>query len=196
MSLFGPLMECCSNRRNNDEEGRHLGDRGQLSEKMRRGIAVDMYQRGKHDFQRKETKHQPEFSAIGSHSPRLSNLQDSPRIQDLQMHSPRDNVGVGIIFDAGTDGKGPDGIGLCVNGLSPDGPADQCKSIHIGDVLVEIDGVDVQGKTAGEISSLILGRPGSSVHLKFFSRGRFDRPYHVTMERKRTVNRRLKLPHD
>ena len=33
-------------------------------------------------------------------------------------------VGIGIIFDVGKTGAGPEGDGLVVNGLAPSGPAD------------------------------------------------------------------------
>ena len=58
-------------------------------------------------------------------------------------------MGIGIIFDAGETGAGPDGDGLVVNGLAPNGPADRCAKIVLGDLLCTVDGMDVKGIAAG-----------------------------------------------
>jgi C-terminal processing protease CtpA/Prc len=44
-------------------------------------------------------------------------------------------------------------------------PADECKRIHVGDVLLRVDGVDVVGKEASAIEKLIAGPYGSPVSL-------------------------------
>ena len=44
-------------------------------------------------------------------------------------------------------------------------PADDCKRIHVGDVLLRVDGVDVVGKEASAIEKLIAGPYGSPVSL-------------------------------
>ena len=58
-------------------------------------------------------------------------------------------VGIGIIFDAGESGAGPDGDGLVVNGLAPGGPAERSGKIVLGDLLCTVDGMDVKGIAAG-----------------------------------------------
>ena len=58
-------------------------------------------------------------------------------------------VGIGIIFDAGESGAGPDGDGLVVNGLAPSGPAARSGKIMLGDILCTVDGMDVKGISAG-----------------------------------------------
>lgn len=58
-------------------------------------------------------------------------------------------VGIGIIFDAGESGAGPEGDGLVVNGLAPTGPAARSGKIMLGDLLCTVDGMDVKGIAAG-----------------------------------------------
>lgn len=66
-------------------------------------------------------------------------------------------VGIGIIFDAGESGAGPDGDGLVVNGLAPGGPAERSGKIVLGDLLCTVDGMDVKGIAAGMyVQTLVL----------------------------------------
>jgi C-terminal processing protease CtpA/Prc len=44
-------------------------------------------------------------------------------------------------------------------------PADECKRIHPGDLLLGVDGVDVTGKEALAVESMIMGPYGSPVGL-------------------------------
>jgi len=92
-------------------------------------------------------------------------------------------VGIGIIFDAGETGAGPDGDGLVVNGLAPNGPADRCAKIVLGDLLCTVDGMDVKGIAAADMSGLILGPPGSKVVLGFQADTVPPRHYEVILYR-------------
>mmetsp|Transcript_41598 Transcript_41598/g.131091 ORF Transcript_41598/g.131091 Transcript_41598/m.131091 type:complete len:150 (-) Transcript_41598:929-1378(-) len=69
-------------------------------------------------------------------------------------------AGVGITFETGRNG-------LKVTGCHPEGPAAKCKMIFPGDVLVQVDGVDVSPMRLQEVGALILGSEGSTVSLGF-----------------------------
>mmetsp|Transcript_69678 Transcript_69678/g.145294 ORF Transcript_69678/g.145294 Transcript_69678/m.145294 type:complete len:177 (-) Transcript_69678:262-792(-) len=84
-------------------------------------------------------------------------------------HMSQQLVGVGIVFDAGESGRGPGGDGLRVSGLTPKGSAETSKRIRMHDRLAMVDGQDVRTWSARDISPVILGRPGTSVTLGFFS---------------------------
>jgi hypothetical protein len=75
--------------------------------------------------------------------------------------------GIGIAFQAGNrvNGEG----GLIVASLVVDGPADRSGQVHVGDILESIDDRDIRQLNPENLSSLILGPPGSKVFLGFSS---------------------------
>jgi hypothetical protein len=70
-------------------------------------------------------------------------------------------VGVGIIFRSDSSGA------LYVRQLQHGGPAERCGQIHIGDCIVEVNGVDVFRKPISSFTKLMLGPPGTNVTLGF-----------------------------
>ena len=68
-------------------------------------------------------------------------------------------VGVGIIFRSDSSGT------LFVRQLQPGGPAEQCGQVHIGDAIVEVNGIDVFRKPISSFTKLMLGPPGTIVTL-------------------------------
>jgi hypothetical protein len=92
-----------------------------------------------------------------------SNRPDSVVRSDSSMASSRDTpekvVGVGIVFNV--DEKG----GLRVKYLLPGGPAALSQEIMVGDVLCEIDGLDVYRKSVDEIQDVVMGPRDSVVTL-------------------------------
>eukprot|EP00960_Hanusia_phi_P076161 768523-Hanusia_phi.AAC.9 len=75
------------------------------------------------------------------------------------MSNKRSKCGCGIIFAADTRGA------LVVDGLVPGGSAEASGLLRRGDVLVEVDGMDVYCKPVGQVGPLLLGPPGSRVSL-------------------------------
>jgi len=69
-------------------------------------------------------------------------------------------AGIGVTFEMGRKG-------LKVTGCHPEGPAAKCKLIVPGDVLVQVDGVDVQSMDLRQVGALILGNEGTMVSLGF-----------------------------
>lgn len=70
-------------------------------------------------------------------------------------------VGVGIIFRSDSSGA------LFVRQLQHGGPAEQCGQVHVGDCVVEVNGVDVFRKPISSFTKLMLGPPGTIVTLGF-----------------------------
>mmetsp|Transcript_603 Transcript_603/g.1569 ORF Transcript_603/g.1569 Transcript_603/m.1569 type:complete len:504 (+) Transcript_603:2-1513(+) len=68
-------------------------------------------------------------------------------------------VGVGIVFF--TDDVG----GLRVKKLAPGGPAEEAGGIYPGDVLFEVDGIDVYKLAISEVQGLVIGPLNTSVVL-------------------------------
>ena len=71
-------------------------------------------------------------------------------------------------------------------------PADECKRIHPGDLLVGVDGVDVTGKKAPVVESMIMGPYGSPVGLTLES-GHDKERRSVRLPRKEHVTDRFIL---
>mmetsp|Transcript_34066 Transcript_34066/g.80359 ORF Transcript_34066/g.80359 Transcript_34066/m.80359 type:complete len:179 (+) Transcript_34066:176-712(+) len=115
----------------------------------------------------------------------LPDYQDDPN--DLEAvkadHMSQQLVGVGIVFDAGENGRGPNDEGLRVSGLTPKGSAEASHKIRMHDKLAMVDGQDVRAWSAKDISPVILGLPGTSVMLGFFSE-KTGEYYTVTLYRK------------
>ena len=70
-------------------------------------------------------------------------------------------VGVGIIFRSDSSGA------LFVRQLQHGSPAQQSGQVHIGDCIVEVNGVDVFRKPISSFTKLMLGPPGTIVQLGF-----------------------------
>jgi len=70
-------------------------------------------------------------------------------------------VGVGIIFRSDSSGA------LFVRQLQHGGPAGQSGQVHIGDCVVEVNGLDVFRKPISSFTKLMLGPPGTIVTLGF-----------------------------
>eukprot|EP00802_Teleaulax_amphioxeia_P028281 Tamp_29918.p1 GENE.Tamp_29918~~Tamp_29918.p1 ORF type:complete len:173 (-),score=20.40 Tamp_29918:16-534(-) len=79
-------------------------------------------------------------------------------------YTPRDQgpkCGVGIVF--ASDGTG----GLVVKGFVPRSTAAQSGKVLAGDLLVQVDNIEVHRWPVAEIAPLMLGAPGSQVKLGF-----------------------------
>lgn len=72
---------------------------------------------------------------------------------------------MGLILEA--RGRNP----AHVVALSPDGPAEKCGKIKLGDVLTSVDGRSVSGSmTPNEIATLISGPEGTQVRISWLWR--------------------------
>ena len=91
------------------------------------------------------------------------NRPDSAVRSDSSLSPNRDlqekMVGVGIVFNVDEMG------GLRVKNLIPGGPAAMSNDIMLGDVLCQIDGVDVYRKSVDEIQDVVMGPKDSVVTL-------------------------------
>ena len=92
-----------------------------------------------------------------------SNRSDGVMRNDANVSSSTDNpeklVGVGIVFHVDEHG------GLRVKDLIPGGPAAISQEVVVGDVLCEIDGLDVYRKSVDEIQDHVMGPKDSVVKL-------------------------------
>lgn len=77
----------------------------------------------------------------------------------------------------------PDPAGLRVVDVFPGSPAAKAGLVH-GDLITAVGGTSLAGRTAGFASSLIRGRPGTSVRLTIKSAGRI---HEVTIVRQKIV---------
>eukprot|EP00286_Rhodomonas_abbreviata_P014719 CAMPEP_0181335822 /NCGR_PEP_ID=MMETSP1101-20121128/27053_1 /TAXON_ID=46948 /ORGANISM="Rhodomonas abbreviata, Strain Caron Lab Isolate" /LENGTH=339 /DNA_ID=CAMNT_0023446001 /DNA_START=497 /DNA_END=1516 /DNA_ORIENTATION=+ len=69
---------------------------------------------------------------------------------------------------------------LFVSSVVPDGPAHKCGTVKEGDVLFEVDGVNVYRCPASQCASSLMGPRGSKVRICFLRRGT---PFEVSMIR-------------
>lgn len=82
---------------------------------------------------------------------------------EMQSYDEQKNnsyVGVGVTVQASEDGTGID-----VLSVTPDGPAHQA-GILPGDVIISVDGTDVQQASINDLSGLIRGEEGTQVILR------------------------------
>ena len=88
-------------------------------------------------------------------------------------------TGVGIVLK---ENRQRTSTTLLVSGLAPRGPADVCGLIQIGDVLLKVDGKDVD--STEKASKLILGERGSKIAMVFkrFNADKIEK-FTVHMER-------------
>jgi C-terminal processing protease CtpA/Prc len=84
--------------------------------------------------------------------------------------------GVGIYFQPDPEG------GLRVSSFVPSGPAERSGSIHVGDVIYQVDDSNVYGKTLSELAQFLLGPRGTIVRLGF-RHGSSSRLTFVALER-------------
>jgi len=124
---------------------------------------------------------------LDSSSAAESATAESPAAGTAEREATRGGlVGVGIVFNAGEEGKGPDGDGLVVNSLTAGGPAKCSGAVSVGDKLISLDGQNVRGKAAGDLCAVILGLPGTQVTLgmETFSSGQITQ-YEVELTREK-----------
>jgi hypothetical protein len=88
---------------------------------------------------------------------------------------PDDHCGVGMMM-------AEEGGHLKVMGLVPGGPADKSHAIQKGDLLVEIDGKSVQGRSILEVRPSLLGARGTSITIGL-ARTPGSRPVRITLIR-------------
>ena len=92
-----------------------------------------------------------------------SNRSDGVLRNDANLSSNTENpeklVGVGIVFNVDEHG------GLRVKHLIPGGPAAMSQEVVLGDVLCEIDGLNVYRKSVDEIQDVVMGPKDSVVTL-------------------------------
>eukprot|EP00802_Teleaulax_amphioxeia_P024746 Tamp_25487.p1 GENE.Tamp_25487~~Tamp_25487.p1 ORF type:complete len:217 (-),score=26.22 Tamp_25487:155-805(-) len=89
--------------------------------------------------------------------------EERQRIQIQQAIAQKDKCGVGIAFGVDDPPHGP----LVVKGFVPSGPAAADGTVQKGDVLVEIDGLDIRGKSVMAVTPLMYGERHSQVTLGF-----------------------------
>ena len=70
-------------------------------------------------------------------------------------------MGVGIIFRSDSSGA------LYVRQLQHGGPAQKSGQVHVGDCIVEVNGIDVFRKPISSFTKLMLGPPGTTLQLGF-----------------------------
>jgi hypothetical protein len=96
-------------------------------------------------------------------------------VQRTPQPIPDDHCGVGMMM-------AEEGSLLKVMGLVPGGPAEKSHAIQKGDLLVEIDGKSVAGKTILEVRPSLLGARGSSITIGL-ARTPGARPVRITLIR-------------
>ena len=88
-------------------------------------------------------------------------------------------AGVGIVFK---ESRRNSTTALLVKSLAPGGPAEACGQIQVGDILLKVDGKDVD--STEKASKLILGEKGSKITMQFkrFAQDKVNK-FSVTMFR-------------
>eukprot|EP00281_Chroomonas_sp_CCMP1168_P008224 CAMPEP_0206268628 /NCGR_PEP_ID=MMETSP0047_2-20121206/31822_1 /ASSEMBLY_ACC=CAM_ASM_000192 /TAXON_ID=195065 /ORGANISM="Chroomonas mesostigmatica_cf, Strain CCMP1168" /LENGTH=164 /DNA_ID=CAMNT_0053696987 /DNA_START=156 /DNA_END=650 /DNA_ORIENTATION=- len=94
-------------------------------------------------------------------SPKKGRVTRSPGSHNSSPVKSPALCGVGIVFQD----KHKDG--LYVSSLVKNGPAFHSEKVHVGDILVEVDGRDVEKFAVAELGPYLLGEAGSEVQLKF-----------------------------
>jgi hypothetical protein len=98
-----------------------------------------------------------------------------PRPAQAPAPIPDDHCGVGMMM-------AEEGGHLKVMGLVPGGPADKSHAIQKGDLLVEIDGKSVVGRSILDVRPSLLGARGSSITIGL-ARTPASRPVRITLIR-------------
>ncbi|EKX42100.1 hypothetical protein GUITHDRAFT_111953 [Guillardia theta CCMP2712] len=106
----------------------------------------------------------------------------NPWIVQQNLRRPsRVPVGVGCYFQICHGGR------IKVREIASDSPASECEKIRVGDELVRVDSIDIQGKSLSQLSSHVLGQQGSWVKLEFVSVRDHQHYTVVLMREKRSV---------
>lgn len=74
--------------------------------------------------------------------------------------------------------------------LVRDGPAERDGTVQVGDIIVSVDGHNVEGQRLDVIRNMILGPPGTTVDLTFRSRENVLK--HVTLPREKDPSDKLR----
>ncbi len=114
------------------------------------------------------------FDDGGNHAGAAAQPATAQRAQ-VSAPIPDDHCGVGMMM-------AEEGGQLKVMGLVPGGPADKSHAIQKGDLLVEIDGKPVAGRTILEVRPYLLGARGSSITIGL-ARTPGARPVRITLIR-------------
>lgn len=99
---------------------------------------------------------------------------------DLRLRLQKEFTGLGLVLKE-TD------KGAVVSHLLSGSPAAESGKIHVGDILVSIEGTDVQNSSFDDIMKQLRGDKNTTVQLSFLSPERGDQasgPYKVTLTRK------------
>lgn len=102
-------------------------------------------------------------------------LPEKPRQRKTIWEKNNTQVSTGLL---GTEFAGI-GVGLTpnededleVSEVIPGGPAEACGQIDVGDVLLEVDGINVEGKKLQEVAPMIRGEAGTTVCLALAKSG-------------------------
>jgi hypothetical protein len=114
-------------------------------------------------------------AALPSAAQRSSGSAAHAHSAQAQTAIPSDHCGVGMMM-------AEDGGNLKVMGLVQGGPADKSHAIQKGDLLVEIDGKSVVGRSIVEVRPSLLGPRGSSITIGL-ARTPGSRPVRITLIR-------------
>jgi hypothetical protein len=114
-------------------------------------------------------------AALPSAAQRSSGSAAHSHPAQAQSAIPGDHCGVGMMM-------AEEGGNLKVMGLVPGGPADKSHAIQKGDLLVEIDGKSVVGRSIVEVRPSLLGPRGSSITIGL-ARTPGSRPVRITLIR-------------
>jgi hypothetical protein len=89
--------------------------------------------------------------------------------------APREFVGIGITVDEHA-------LGLVVTGVMPDGPA---AGLETGDIIVDVDGMTLAGRSTYEGEAAIMGDEGSRTRITLLRSGQ---QMHFDIERRRLLS--------
>eukprot|EP00960_Hanusia_phi_P063678 765536-Hanusia_phi.AAC.1 len=103
--------------------------------------------------------HSPSFSGASNHS--LLHLSASV---ERSITSPlRPQTGsTGLLLRRSVDGS------IMVAGMTPNGPADMSRRIVLHDILLQVDGKNVEALAPDDVSSLLVGSPGTQVQILLY----------------------------
>ncbi|MBB4073794.1 C-terminal peptidase prc [Anoxybacillus voinovskiensis] len=95
---------------------------------------------------------------IVQHLDKYSTYMTAQEYQQFLDSINMDFVGIGITFDMDT-------AGIKVTSVLKGGPAER-SGLRAGDVITEVDGQSLAGKTSEQVVALITGQEGTTAHLK------------------------------
>ena len=91
-------------------------------------------------------------------------------------HAPREFIGIGVSIDAHA-------LGLLVTDVIRDGPA--AGVVNKGDVIVEVDGLNLSGRSMYENAGAVMGDEGTRAHLTILRDGQRRQ---IDIERRRMIS--------